>query len=208
METKVRNSNNTKLLKRIADSLLTAQQEIDELLLQLSLGKAEAKDKFEEIKQDLRHAIQEFKKLIRDEVKDALPIPARKKLDDLISSLNDGKVNNKIIFTNQQKKIAQALEEVEHELKDWLERSASVNYLSHEIEKYKLKMEILWLKFGLKNFELKDEVKEGLLQARKKVEGIAANIREQIGEESEKMGQVKDKIKEVYRHTLRIIRKI
>jgi hypothetical protein len=46
METKTTTSGDVKILKRIADNLVAAQREIDELTLQLSLGKAEARDKF------------------------------------------------------------------------------------------------------------------------------------------------------------------
>lgn len=208
METKTVKSTDVKLLKKIADNLLTAQQEIDELLLQLSLGKAEARDKFEEVKHDLRRSIQEFKTLTKEEVKNALPVKAEKKLDQLESTLNSGKVDTKTMFSSQQQKIKQAIEEVERELKDWSKKSPTVNYLDHEIEKFKLKMEILWLKFGLKKFDLKDDVKESLLEARKKAKITAQHIQEQLGEGAEKVEQVKDKLKEAYTHILKIVRKI
>ncbi len=54
-------TNQKPILVKIADQLLKDQQELDSLAVQLSLGKAEAKDKFEEVKKQIRKSIQEFK---------------------------------------------------------------------------------------------------------------------------------------------------
>jgi len=54
------------VLQRIADQLLVAQQEIDDLALQLALGKAEAREKFQEVKKEFRHHVAEFKILMKD----------------------------------------------------------------------------------------------------------------------------------------------
>ena len=54
METNLSNSK-LSLAEKLHNGLKKAQQEIEELTLQFALGKAEASDKFEDIKKDKNH---------------------------------------------------------------------------------------------------------------------------------------------------------
>jgi hypothetical protein len=137
-----------------------------------------------------------------------LPAKAKEKLDQLEARLALGKVESKELFTSQKQKITMAIQEVEDEIKEWLEKSTTSNYLDHEMEKFKLKMEILWLKFGLKKFEIKDDIKEGLSDARKKVEKISDGIKNRIDDGKVGVGHVRNQIKNAYAHVMKAVQKL
>lgn len=60
-------TNQKPILVKIADQLLRDQEELDLLAVQISLGKAEVKDKFEEAKKQLKKSVQEFKETLTSE---------------------------------------------------------------------------------------------------------------------------------------------
>lgn len=59
------------------------QQEIDELALQLSLGKADAKDKFEEIKSEFKSKLNGLKNLLKAAIDQSIPIGIELKVKEL-----------------------------------------------------------------------------------------------------------------------------
>ncbi|MCA6434418.1 MAG: hypothetical protein IM574_12520, partial [Cytophagales bacterium] len=70
IETKIK----TPLLEKMAEGLLQAQQEIDELALQLSLGKSEAKEKLEEVKKEFIKGINTLKKSLQSALDQPIPL--------------------------------------------------------------------------------------------------------------------------------------
>ncbi|MFD2962332.1 MULTISPECIES: hypothetical protein [Olivibacter] len=59
--------NQRPILVKIANQLLKDQQDLDSLAVQLSLGKAEAKDKFREVKSEFKEKLQDLKNTISAE---------------------------------------------------------------------------------------------------------------------------------------------
>src|SRR5689334_24714203 len=73
MRTKETTSGKT-LLEEVGEKLQLARQELDELAVQLALGKAEVKDKFEEMKKSFLKRLNElnetfFEEIRKDEVR-------------------------------------------------------------------------------------------------------------------------------------------
>jgi hypothetical protein len=197
METKEK-SKNTKILARIAENLLRAQQELDELIVQLALGKAEAADKFEEVKKEFASQVADFKKDAKKIYGQELSEETKKKIEQLEWQLAKGKATSKEIFEEQRKKILEAIREIEQDLREWIKRSDVPHYFDHEIEKFKLKAEILWLKFGLKKFEIKEDVRNKILEAKKEVAEVAENVKESIDYGVEKMDEWKSAVAKAY----------
>jgi hypothetical protein len=146
------------VLQKIADKLIAAQQELDELVVQFALGKAEGKEKFEEIKKEFRQRVAEFKQLLDAPAAGLLTPETRRKIEELELQLALGKAESKELFEEQKKKILKTLSHVEAEIKTWINSGRLPDDFSHDIEKFKLKLEIIRLKFDLKKFEAKRRI--------------------------------------------------
>jgi len=92
------------VLQKIADKLLGVQQELDELVGQFALGKAEGKEKFEEIKKEFRQRVSEFKKLLAAPAAGLLTPEARQKIEELEVQLALGKAESRELFEQQKRK--------------------------------------------------------------------------------------------------------
>ncbi len=148
-----------RFLVTVAESLLAAQQEIDELMLQLALGKAEAKDKFEELKKDFRASIASLKLQM---ISFTGTVPGKKtnqSIQQLEAALEMPAANNLIDFEVQRTKLLALIDSIQHDVERWLNDHQLSHEFINEFEKFKLKLEILKLKFTLKKFEVKDSVR-------------------------------------------------
>src|SRR5690349_18101063 len=155
-----RNTSEKPVLQKIADRLLDVQQELDELVVQFALGKAEGKEKFEEIKKEFRQRVAEFKKLLEAPASGLLTPETRQKIEALEVQLALGKAETKELFEEQKEKILKTLSHIESEIVTWVKSGKLPDDFSHDVEKFKLKLEIIRLKFTLKKFEVKDAFKE------------------------------------------------
>jgi hypothetical protein len=188
------------IVEKITDKLLIAQQEIDELVVQFALGKAEGKEKFEEIKKEFRQRVSELKKLLETAALDFLTPETRQKIDHLEVQLALGKAESKELFEEQKKKIIKALSEVEAAIKPWINSIKLPDNFSHEMEKFKLKLEIIRLKFQLKKFEIKDVFKDNMADTRRKIEKINAGIKHKLEAGSLKYSDFQDEMSLAYKH--------
>ncbi|MCA6408047.1 MAG: hypothetical protein IM575_02880, partial [Cytophagales bacterium] len=152
IETKIK----TPLLEKMAEGLLQAQQEIDELALQLSLGKSEAKEKLEEVKKEFIKGINTLKKSLQSALDQPIPLALKMKFEAVELQLQVGKVQSKESFDSQIKLLIVATIALEEEIRSLLHKMEVKGYFGHEIEKFLLKLEILRLKFGIKKFEIKE----------------------------------------------------
>ena len=113
------NNNFDNLRSKINSSLEKAKQEIEELSVQFSLGKAEAADKFESVKKDFLSKVNEWKikgeqfKSSGEEKSHTL----KAKLEELQVQLALGKAEAKELFHEQKKKIMQSISDLESEIK-------------------------------------------------------------------------------------------
>ena len=137
-------------LQKVSEKLLAAQQEIDGLALQLALGKADAKDKFEEIKKEFRLQVAEFKNVLETVSESSVSPEVRARIEELEIQLALGKADSKDIFDEQKTKIERAIGRLEEEIKLKWKSMQTPHFIAHEAEKFKLKLEILRLRFGLK----------------------------------------------------------
>lgn len=188
------------VLQKIADKLISVQQELDELVVQFALGKAEGKEKFEEIKKEFRQRVSEFKKLLDEPVAGLLTPEARRKIEELEVQLALGKAESKELFEEQKKKILKTLANVEAEIKEWINSGKLPADFSHDIEKFKLKLEIIRLKFNLKKFEVKDAFKDKMSEARREVEKITNTVKTKLKDGSLKYNDFRDEMSLAYKH--------
>jgi hypothetical protein len=199
METETKTKETSKpILQVLGEGMLKAQQEIDELVLQLSLGKTEAKEKFEEIKEDFTKRVNELKQFLKSAMDKPVPVALKSKLEELELQLKEGKADTKAAFDLQRAALIEATIALENEIRKALEKIETSDYFHHEAEKFLLKLEILRLKFGIKKFEIKDAFRTRMAKAKKSIHGFADKATK-IGTRKNHTG-FRDEIAEAYKH--------
>ena len=192
------------ILLRIAEKLLQAQQELDQLAVQLALGKAEAKDKFEEIKTGFRSRVNELKQSISQDKGSNDLAALVLKIEELDILLSSGKVETRGSFEIQKEKILKAITEIESRIKNKFTTISALNNFTGEFEKFKLKLEILRLKFVVKKFEVKEGFRTGMKTTRKEIAGIVERVEDRFNKSKI---TVNDFTEEIY-HSYQRLRKV
>ncbi len=187
------------LLVVLSDGTLKAQQEIDELALQLALGKAEAKDKFEELKNEFKERLSVLKQHLNISAEYSVPIAINLKIDELELRLQLGKVSSKETFNIQREALISAIIAFEMEIREVLMHSDLSDYYHHEAEKFLLKLEILRLKFGIAKFEIKDAFRMRMNRAGKVIEKLTEKVRK-AGTRTQHHFDYKKEISAAYKH--------
>lgn len=187
---------------------MEAQEEIDEFTLQLSLGKAEAKEKFEEVKRAFRKKVVEFKELIDSQPVKSISKSLKQKVETLELQLALGKAETREEFSEQKQKIQHLISEMENDVASWFQEIDVPSSISHEIEKFKLKLEVLKLKFDLKKFELKDDFKDSMSTAKREIEKISSRVKSKMNEGKRKYSDFSEEIGEAYGHIKSAVKKL
>lgn len=193
------------LLERLADKLMTAQQELDELAIQLALGKAEAKDKFEEVKSDFKFRLNEFKFTTIGKILGMAAERMQAHVEELEDHLTTGKAESRIVFEAQLIKILDSLKSLELEIKERLPKTEDIHMFQYEVEKFKLKLGILRLRYELNKLELRDEFYDGLAAARKVINTIKKSAKEKVNAGAETLNEFKVEVEEVFVHLRKAI---
>ena len=189
-----------KLSETVVNGLEKAIHEIEEVRLQIALGKAEAKDAYEDIKRSFQDYLQNIKlKLIKAKDSDT-GVQITNALEHLQVQLILGMAESKELFEAQYKKIHTAIQALELSLKQDKEIQEEYIQLRFELEKFKIKLELMALHFQLNkikveyNFETKKkEFLENLTKLKNRI-----NTK---GEETkEKWDHFQDELSEAYEH--------
>lgn len=188
------------VLQKVSEKLLEAHREIDELALQLSLGKAEGKDKFEEIKKEFRAEVTRLKDLLSNASDNVLSPEVRSRIEALELQLALGRAESRERFDEQKNKIISALHSLETEIKDQWHRIQAPHQFAHQVEKFKLKLEILRLRFGLKKFEVKEDYHSRMATAKSEINSLTSGARDQLSKGKEKYDDFRDEVSLAYKH--------
>ena len=194
--------NQQPVLTKMTDQLLKDKQEIDELVVQLTQGKAEARTKFEDIKKQMKKSVNDFKETLDSKIKEnqVWAIAVKGKLDALESELNKGKAETKEMVTSQRKNILKGIEDVKLELKKNPEALKLANYYTSAAETAKLKMDIIVKKFEDRNPEVTKEFLDEMKNAKKQIDTIIKNVNEKKDAANLKIENFTNEIHLVYDH--------
>ena len=132
---------------------------IEEFQVQTALGKADAKDKYEEVKKKFNLFIHdsEFKiKGVKEKIEEL-----NTKFDELRVQLALGKAETKEIFKKQKKQLLLIIHDIEVKIKtnEYLSRMYALTLI--EIEQFKIQLEILEQKFSKDKKEAKNSFEKG-----------------------------------------------
>jgi len=198
METKP----NTNIADKIIDGIKKTVVEMEELRVQVALGKAEAKDLFEDSKKKFNTYIHEAK-LKFENAKDKATIEGqsiRMALESLQVQLALGKAETKEIFEEQSKKIFKSLNELENHIK----KNETVNeYYTKflmEIEKFKIKLEILKLRFELKKINAQEDFESKKSDFLHKLNEVKDKMKSKDEKSAGKWEHFTKEINEAYSH--------
>lgn len=197
---KTEETTETNILQKVTDKLLAAQQEIDELALQLALGKADAWDKFEEIKSEFRFKVSELKNILANPAENYLSPEVKAKIEELELQLALGKADSKDLFEGQKKKIMNALTNLEEDIQRNWRRIKAPDFFVHEVEQFKLKMEILRLRFRLKKFDVRDDYRNRMQTVRREIKKMTTKAKDRVNARQEKYDDFKYEISLAYKH--------
>ena len=193
------------LFSKMADVLLKTQEEVDDLAVQFALGKAEAADAFEEIKQTAKSKFQDLRNSLILSVGEKRVHALRTHLDDLEVQFALGKADSLDFYEEQRKNITKALHDVETELKVSEEFAQVKNFYVAEIEKLKLKMDVLKKQFDAKNINAGGLFKEKMQEARQAIDALLLKAENRWDGAKEKYEDFTDEVREASKHVKKAI---
>ena len=128
-------------IDNVVTALKRAAVEIEEFQLQATLGKAEANDKYEELKKKFNLFVHESKATIK---------AGQEKMDDINTIIDElrvqlalGKADSTEIFKEQKKKLLLILHELEVKIKGNETLQTAYAFLMIEIDKFKVQLQVL-----------------------------------------------------------------
>ena len=138
-----------KITENIIDGLKKAVVELEEFQLQFALGKAEASEKFEEVKSLFNKTVHELSLKLDKGIDKADEIKAN--LEALHVQLTLGKAETVEAFLEQKAKIIKAIQEIENAIKTSKISTEYVPKIKEEIEKFKIKLDILYAQYEIED---------------------------------------------------------
>jgi hypothetical protein len=196
------------LKNKFGKVFLSTQQELEELAVQFSLGKAEAADKFEEIKRDFHQRVQEWKNYFAGQKNQEQVAHFTALLEELNLQLNLGRAEAREYFEGQKQNILKSLDKFEAELKNDSRWNEFLSDLKSEGEKLRLKLEILQLKFELKKFRISDDFKSAMKEVGKEAEKVLDKAGQKWNESKSRYTDFNDEMSLVYKHLKKAIKSL
>jgi len=149
----------TKFVDTIIESLRKAAIEMEELQVQVALGKYEARDSYDVAKKKFNLFLHDSKSKIVTGKEKVDEIHTR--IDELNVQLNLGKAETMEAFQAQRKKLLIALHELEVTINTNRNLKSIYAYLLIQIEIFKVQLEILEQKFDSGSETAKDSFEKG-----------------------------------------------
>ena len=153
-------------------------------------------DLFEDMKHELKESLHEFRTEV-DSKKQEVAETLNEKLANLHLQLALGKAEVLDVYEEQKSIILKTITQLESELvenRDQLHSDVRMK-IQNELEKFRLKMEILQIRYELGKIDLKDNIDEKKEKFKKEFEQLIANVKD---ETSEQLAEYGKDLKEAY----------
>ncbi len=155
----MKNSKDIEFVDKIIGALRKTAVELEEFQVKAALGKAEAQDKYEEVKKKFNHFIHESEFKIEG-IKEKIE-ELNTKFDELRVQLALGKAETKEIFKKQKKQLLTTLRDIESKIKSNETLNRMYAFTLIEIEQFKIQLEILEQKFSKDKGKATDTFEKG-----------------------------------------------
>ncbi len=157
-------------LDQIIQHLFDAREEIEQFASDISTNNPEEVEVFQRLKDDFKEKVRELSSIVpADPTGDA----ARMAIQDLNESLSKEPVHDAITYSNQKQNILLALGKVE---RSGLHVDFHSARFQQDLEKFKLKLEILLLKFIIGKFKVHDAFREQLAHAQEMIGSLKEKV--------------------------------
>ena len=196
------------LTESIIEKLRKAADELEEFRLQIALGKADASDKFEEVKKGLTHFLADLRLKLEKArtVGGEKAVAFRAALEDLQLQLSLGRADLRVHYEIQQKKIIAAMNKIERMIaaaSEEIHLSPEIkDEINQELVKARIKLHILRLKFELKKMNVKEKVSDHFKAPVDMLSKLADKIKAAATEKEEKskLKHFNEELQEAYKH--------
>ncbi len=189
----MKNNENSHLMDKVVDALRKAAVEMEEFQVKAALGKAEAKDTYEESKKKLNLFIHESKMKVASGKEKMEDFHA--KLDELRVQLALGKAESIEVFKEQKKNLLSLLHQIEVKVKTNEKLRRLYAILLIEIEMFKVQLEILEEKFDEGKAEAKTSFEKGKKQFNEFIDELTPKYAKKEG-----WDHFQDEISEAFSH--------
>ena len=190
------------LSDQIIKGLKKAVVEIEEFRVQAALGKAEARDVYEASKKKLNRYVQEAhfrlesaKTVAKDKANDLRAV-----LETLQVQLALGMADSREVFETQRKKIARSLNQLEKVLENNHDGDAFLATLRMEVKKFRIKMDILKLRYELNKLNAKTEFEDRKKEFSKKISEMKKMLMENEKKVQKSWSHIGDDVADAYAH--------
>jgi hypothetical protein len=130
----------------------------------------------------------------------AITPEVKTKLEDLELQLVLGKADTKDLFEVQKKKIMQSISNLEDAIKKNWSNMQMPDFFGHEVEQFKLKMEILRLRFRVKGFNIRDGYRKKMQAVRREIKRLATHANDKVYTRPERYNDFRYEISLAYKH--------
>ncbi len=195
---------NTTSDKSIADTIINglkkAVVELEEFRVQAALGKAEAHDAFDAAKKNLRHFMHETEQRFGASQQTVTDVGSELKaaIQTLQVQLALGKAETRDLFEEQRKKITEALHTIETFLKNNKLTAEFKESITREIQKFRIKLEILKLRYELNTITVHEEFEQKKREFSTKLDILAENLRRKEKTAEKNWDHFKEDVAEAY----------
>jgi hypothetical protein len=165
---------NKTFTEKVVDTLRKAATELEEYQVQAALGKAEAKDKFEEVKKNFNLFMNDSKTQIRvgeDKLEEL-----HTKFDELKVQLSLGKAETIDAFQMQKKNLLDTLHNIQVSIKTNKAYKKSYAFVMIEIDKFKVQLEALEHRFENKAGATETSFEKGKQDFDRFVDGLKSRL--------------------------------
>jgi hypothetical protein len=192
----MKTKNDLPFIDKVIESLRKSAVNLEEFQVKVALGKAEAKDKYEEVKKEFNLFIHDSEFKINGIKENMEELKA--KFEELRVQLALGKAETIEIFKKQKKQLLLTLHEIEVKIKtnETLSRMYAVTLI--EIEQFKIQLEILEKKYKTD----KKETKESFGKGKSEFDNFIEKFRIKYGKKKEetKLEHFQNEISEAFVH--------
>ena len=170
---------NVHFVDKVVKALRTAAVELEELQVQAALGKAEATERYEDIKKKFNNFIHESRinyEAGKDKVEDL-----HTKFDELRLQLALGKAESLDVFKEQKKQLLATIHEIEVKIKTNERLNKVYAFLLIEFEKFKAQLELLEQRFE----KGRDGASASFEKGKEEFNAFIEKMKERYGKESD-----------------------
>lgn len=167
---------NGNLADRIINGFKEGIAEIETLRVQIALGKAEAKDLYEEAKKKFKKEIDDAKTEFNKIAKGSELIKIINAFEMLQVQLSLGVAETAVLFETQKRAIIKAIEEFEVEMRQSDLSRDYAELIHFRFEKFKIELELLSLHYQLKKLSTQFDFEQKKTELLNKVESLKKSM--------------------------------